>query len=149
MIDVLGMSSVSVGLTGTTVLTPLGQCYIPAGTLGPNGQLRVNVAWSHNNSADNKTLSAAIGGVTVYSDVETTASVTQSTTFRVRNRAALNAQLLSAPSAEFTPAGGNPNSAVAINFAIDQTIVFYGQLAVGTDNLSLDAWEVEYLRVGP
>jgi len=150
-IDVIGMSSVSVNLTGTTVSTPLGQCLIPAGALGPNGQLRVNLAYSHNNSAGTKRLTAVIAGVTVFdSGLQTTGTLTVSTSFRVRNRAALNAQLVSAPSAEYTGSADSPNATAAINFAIDQSIVFFGVLGSGGgDNISLDAWEVEYMRVGP
>lgn len=152
MIDLLAASHTSVNITGDTLLHPVGSCLLPANLLGLQGEYRINLAYSHNNSVGNKTISAVIAGVTVYTDTETTASLTQSVTVRVRNRAAQNAQLVSgAPSSEFQPAAfaGTVNTTAVIDFTRDQTLQFFIQLANGADNMSLDSWSVDIARLGP
>jgi hypothetical protein len=152
MKDVIAQSAVPVNVTGNTLLNPVAAALIPAGILGLDGQLIINIAYSHNSSADDKTITATLGGTNIFTDVETTASTTQSVTIRVRNRHAYNSQLISgAPSSEFQPAAfaGTVNSTAAIDTTRDQVLRFFIQLENGADNMSLDSYSVEYARAGP
>jgi hypothetical protein len=147
------MSHVTVPVTGRTDNVPLATVVIPGSLVGPNGELRINFAYSHNNSAGNKAFTITLGGQVIYTDNETVGSLTMVNTLRVRNRGALNSQLVSGgssgASSEFTPAGfaGVANATFAINMAIDQPLIFFGQLTNGADNLALDSLCVEWLRV--
>lgn len=145
MIDVIYANAETVTLTGSIVKTPLATVTIPGSTLGKKGVLRVNLVYSHNLSAGNKTISVEIAGQSVFNDVQSTLSSSQSQTFRVRNRNDEKSQLVSNPS-EFQNSTTGVNTTTTIDTSIPQQLVVYGQLANGADNLSLDALCVEYLR---
>jgi hypothetical protein len=148
MIDVLWQVGTPKNLTGTLVLTPFYSVTVPGGLLDINGQLRINMAYSHNNSVNNKTISATLGGATIFTDTETNASLTQSVTIRVRNAGSMTQQLVSGnPSSEFQPAAfaGTVNTSVNIDLSRNQTLSFWGLLTNIADNISLDAWSVEFL----
>lgn len=148
MIDILAIQQGSVNLTGTIVETPLFSATIPGGIVGQCGTLRINMGYTHNLNANNKTFRVYYGGTLIYTDTESSANPTQSYTMRIHFRNSYSAQLV-AINSEFTPAGATGNeSTYAINGAVAQPLVFTGQLAVGTDSLSLDVFEIEALRIG-
>jgi hypothetical protein len=150
MIDVIEQSAVPFVLTGTTLKTPMGQVGIPAGIMGPDGQLRVNVSYSHTASVNNKTLTAEIAGVPVFISVEQAGTPLMSATIRVRNRGSLKSQVInnvSEVTATTQPATGQ--SLANIDFSLDQQLIFYGQLSNAGDTLTLESFCCEYLRAGP
>jgi hypothetical protein len=147
MIDVIYQQNVPVPHTGDVIEFPLGSAIIPPGILGAMGSLRINFAYSHDNSINNKTFRAYFGGVLVYSDVENTNSTSQAYTMRIRNQNSLAAQLVSSNS-EWTPALFNPDAGINVDTALSQVFLFTGQLANAGGNLSLDSMTIEILRVG-
>ena len=147
MMDCIYQQNVSVAHTGDTAEYPLGSAVIPAGIMGIGGQLRVNFAYSHDNSINNKTFRAYFGGVLIYTDIENTNSLNQSYTLRIRNQNSYSAQLVSSNS-EWTPALFNPDAAIAVNTALSQIFLFTGQLAAAAGTLSLDSMTIEVLRAG-
>jgi hypothetical protein len=150
MIDVIEQSAVPATVTGTTGKTPLGLALIPAGIMGPDGQLRINISYSHNANANNKTLSIEVGGTLVFISVEQAGTPQMSSTLRIRNRASLQSQVInnvSEVSATSQPA--TVQATATIDFTRDQQLVIYGQLSNAGDNLTLESFCVEYLRAGP
>lgn len=145
MIDVLYQKNVPIQHTGDLLETTLATADIPGGIMGASGSLRINLAYSHNNSINNKTFRAYYGGQLVYSDIENTNSLSQAYTLRIRSQNSFAAQLVSSNS-EWTPALYNTDAPLTVNSAITQTFLVTGQLANAGDFVQLDSLIIEFLR---
>jgi hypothetical protein len=129
----------AVAHTGDTVEFTHATCSIPRKYLGPNGRIIVRVAFSHTNSANNKTMRVRLNGIagTAYlSQVDTTTAAFNARV-HVGNRNATNSQ-----------AGYVEGSTAAVTTsAVDTTVavplVITGQLALGTETLTLESWSVQ------
>ncbi len=150
----LRSSGVAVSHTGNTNETVLATVTLPAGIIGPSGLVRVRTLWTVTNSANNKTrrirfgaLGAGTGG-TVLLGVATASTLTIEHFTQFQNRGANNSQVGMATGAG---TGGFTESTSAIaTAAIDTTaatdIVITGQLALGTETITLESYSVEVLR---
>jgi hypothetical protein len=141
----LAASAVAVSVTGTTSETVLATVTIPAGAMGLNGGVRIVTRWSMAASANNKTSRHRLGGIagSVIASVPSTTS-TALLESSSRNRGS--------PSSQYHMAHGNRGTDLvmavlsATTSAIDMTqaqdLVITGQLALGTETLTLDNYEV-------
>ena len=145
-------SAAKVDLTGGTSETALATIAVSAGVMGLNGILRVTSHYSYPNSANNKTIRVRFGaaGTGTGATAVMTYVATTSTQFRgqweIKNRNLANSQIIT-----FGGSGGGwttSTSAVttsAINTAAATEIVLTGQLALGTETLSLESYLVELI----
>jgi hypothetical protein len=136
-------SAAAVPLTGNTAETALRTVPILAGLMGLNGGIEVRHTWSYTNSANAKTMRVrhgGIGGTQFFNRGDTTTASSGFIT-RFRNRGSAASQVGS-----LTAAGGAPSATGLPTGAIDSTVaqdlVVSGQLAVGTETLTLEMLEV-------
>lgn len=136
-----GSSAVAVPLTGSTAETTLATIDIGAGLLGLDGIIDVDMVLSWTNSANNKTIKAKYGGAIFSQNVVTT---TASGRFQaaLQNRDSAASQVSAAAS---NPGSGTNSSAVVtltIDSSVAQTLTITGQLALGTETLTLERYTV-------
>lgn len=134
--------SAPVSLTGSTSVVTLATITIPAGLLGANGKLKIYPLWATTNNANVKTLRAVLGGSTC--TTMTSQSVpNNSGLVIIRN---INNEAAQKCSSGLVAGIGSSNGSIAV-IAIDTTaattLVISGQLAVGTDTLTLEDLFVE------
>jgi len=138
-VRVLAQSAVAASVTGTTNETTLATVTIPAGAMGPNGQIEVHCQWAVTNSANTKTLRARLGGAGVSAASLTTSAAYQGIT-RVANRGVANSQLASS---QFTTGStGTAANTTAIDTAAETTLTLTGQLATSTETITLESYLV-------
>lgn len=133
--------------TGVTAATVAVALQIPAGTLGPNGQLRAEVTANVNNSAGVKTIAIGIGpttaSLTAVASVAPTTTVGQKTLFSVYNRGSQVVNNIGIAAA-YGPGAAAALAAVGtINFGVANLLVATLTLAVATDTLVLEALSYE------
>jgi hypothetical protein len=118
---------------------------IPPGLLGLNGIVEVDAVFSYSNNANTKTMKYKFGGGSFFS---TTATATSSAAFikRLQNRGVANSQLGEAASSQVQ---GGTNANAPYTAAIDTTatvaVAIVGQLAVGTDTMTLERYTVRVI----
>jgi hypothetical protein len=139
---IVANSAVVSSHTGNTTETALATIPIPAGALALNGLLRITLLWGATNNANNKTIRARLGGIggtAFHTQIITTAiGVSSITNIGNRNSAALQVAHTIGISGAFTTG--------TINTAVAQDLVISGQLATGSDTISLEARVVEIFR---
>lgn len=143
---VLAQSGVAVSHTGDTNETVLATVAIPAGLLGANGRIEIVALWSITNSANNKiarirfgTSGSGLGGTQVSTTTQTT-SATIGTLTIINNRNSASSQVAT-PQMVF--AGSGITAAVAvIDTANASEINLTGQLALGSETITLEAYQV-------
>jgi hypothetical protein len=144
--QMLGRSAVAASVTGTTTETALATVTVPAGAMGPNGGIEIRSVWSFTNSANNKTLRVRHGGVagTQFLTLIQTTNASYSDVRRIRNRASAASQIGSM--AAGASGGLGTNSAALVTGANDSStaldVVLTGQLALGSETLTLESYEV-------
>jgi hypothetical protein len=92
-IRVIAASAVAVSHTGTTAKTAVVTIPLPA--IGPNDQIRYQVAYSSVNSANNKTYAVTlngVGGTDYFASTLTTNHILETGQKRICNRGATNSQ---------------------------------------------------------
>lgn len=143
---ILAQSAVPSSVTGTTVATSLASIPIPAGTLGKNGSLRVRLRWTVTNSANPKTLTSKIGGVSVLS-FSTTTTTSWLDEFDITNRNSMTSQL-GRPAASNAVFGTSSivNSTFSIDFSQAQSLNITGTLANAAESITLEMYRVEILN---
>lgn len=136
--------------TGNTVETTVATVTIPAGAMGANGILRITSLWSFSpNNGNTKTPRVRLNGLagTIYLGTATASVVSAHFPTIIRNRNATNSQIGYVAN---TPTQFGTNNAALVTSAIDTTasvdIVFTGQLATGTDTITLESYLVEILK---
>lgn len=148
---ILAQSAVAVPLTGTASETALATIAIPAGTIGPNGSLRITTLWSHTNSANNKTWRIRLGGIggTAFAAVVRSTTATDHDIRIIRNRGSASSQvaLTAGTGVGFGTSGSAPVTG-SVDTASAQDLVLSGQLANTGETITLEAYTVELLRVG-
>jgi hypothetical protein len=145
----------AVSLTGTTAETNLAALKIPANTIGKNGAVEIFTIWSYTNGSNNKSMlvrytqgaASIVGGSTGVVTVATT-TTSASLGWIIRANNATNAQTWYAAGGQtpFGTAGTNIGTALTADTTQDTYININGQLAVGTDTLTL---QHAYLVVYP
>ena len=127
------------GYTGSTTETNLINVAIPADTVGNNGQVRVTVNWTTNNTAGAKTGKTYLGASQIAQSASYTTSTGGSQTISVRNAGALNfnsSQII-----------GGTATAAAVYTAVDTNVASFigisGTVAVATDFTIVEGYTVE------
>lgn len=134
--------SAPVSLTGSTSVVTLATVTIPAGLLGANGKLKIYPLWSTTNNANIKTLRAIFSGSTC--TTMTSQSVpNNSGLVIIRNTNSESAQKCSSGLVAGIGSSVGSIAVLAIDTTAATTITISGQLAVGTDTLTLEDLFVE------
>jgi len=128
--------------TGSTSVVTLATITIPAGLMGANGKLKIYPLWSTTNNANVKTLRAIFSGSTC--TTMTSQSVpNNSGLLIIRN---INSESVQKCSSGLVAGIGASFGSIASN-TVDTTaattLVISGQLAVGTDTLTLEDLFIE------
>lgn len=128
----------------TLVETALATVTIPAGAMGLNGGLMIVSAWTFTNSANVKTLRVRLGGIggTAFLSTGPTTNVTFMDIRHIRNRGSMSSQIGSLSGS--APIGLTSNTFItgAIDMSVAQDLVFTGQLALNSETLTLERYEV-------
>ncbi|WP_334004325.1 hypothetical protein [Burkholderia cepacia] len=144
-VSVVAQSAVAQTVTGTTNQTVLASVTIPAGSVSPNGVVRITPLFTFTNNANVKNLSITFGGATVLNTNQTNAAALQSLHL-VRNRGVLNSQVMMSAGS----AGIGPSTGLAAASAVDTSqavaLVFSGTLANASDSITLEGYTVEVLN---
>lgn len=133
--------SAPVSLTGSTSVVTLATITIPAGLLGANGKLKIYPLWATTNNANAKTLRLNIGGV--LSTMVSQSVPNNSGLLIIRN---INSESAQKCSSGLVAGIGSSTGSIAsptIDTSAATTITITGQLAVGTDTMTLEDLFVE------
>lgn len=137
----LARSAVLSNLTGSTSETTLATTTVPASVLGLNGGLRIEAVASVTNSANNKTIKVTYGGTTF--NTQTLTTVASARYFcGIRNRNSAVAQMSAANANAGVGTNSSPIVTGTVNSAADQTLTITGTLALGTESLGLESYEI-------
>ena len=147
-VTVLAQSAVAVPHTGDTNETILATIAVPANAIGRNGRLAISAVWSYTNSGNNKLLKIRFGasgsglsGTAFLQSTATTSTVMAALT-SLANRNAASSQVGGASGS--TPFG--QSSGTPVTMAIDTTaateINITGQLALATETITLESYQV-------
>lgn len=129
-------------LTGSTSGVTLATITIPAGLLGANGKLKIYPLWATTNNANVKTLRAFFSGSTC--TTMTSLSVpNNSGLVIIRNTNNEAAQKCSSGLVAGIGSSTGSIASITIDTTAATTITITGQLAVGTDTLTLEDLFVE------
>ncbi len=149
---VLGSSGVQASLTGTTTETALATVSMPGLAMGPNGILRVTAQFSCTNNANVKTARLRLGGIGGTAMYAIAVTSTAGGTFQrtIQNRNSNSSQIIS-----FGSASANSYTTVttaALTSTVDTSatvsVVLSGELAVGTDTISIEQFLMEVAYIG-
>lgn len=143
---IIGQSAAAITHTGTTSETTLATITIPAGAMGPNGRIEIDVLWSYPSSANSKTFRQKFGATTITTSVVSTGLALR-TSALVANRGATNSQVASpnfAASFGASPSVGVTTSAIDTTAAVNITLT--AQLGVSTDTVTLEAYSVKLFK---
>ncbi len=151
---ILGQSGAGVSHTGNTNETILATVVVPAGLMGLNGVIRIRTLWTLTNNANNKTRrirfgasGAGTGGSVILGFASaSTASSPHFTQIQNRNSASSQVGMTTGAGS-----GGWAESASGVvTTSIDTSAVcelaITGQLATGTDTITLESYFVELFR---
>lgn len=143
----LAASAVAASVTGTTNETALATVTIPAGAMGLNGAIEIRTVWMFTNSANTKTLRVRLGGIggTVFLNVAPTTTASSTDTRRIRNRGSAASQVGSAPASQVPGLIGSSSSFITtgtVDTSAAQDLVISGALALGTETITLESYEV-------
>ena len=134
--------SAPVVLTGTTSATTLATITIPAGLLGANGKLKIYPLWATTNNANVKTLRVNIGGLLCTTMVSQNVP-NNSGLVIIRNTNNEAAQKCSSGLVAGIGSSTGSIAPLTIDTTAATTITITGQLAVGTDTLTLEDLFIE------
>ena len=133
--------SVPVSTSSTSVVT-LATITIPAGLMGANGKLKIYPLWATTNNANVKTLRLNIGGM-LCSTMTSQSVPNNSGLLIIRN---INSESVQKCSSGLVAGIGSSFGSIAsttVDTTAATTLVISGQLAVGTDTLTLEDLFVE------
>ncbi len=134
--------SAPVPLTSSTSVATLATITIPAGLMGANGKLKIYPLWSTTNNANIKTLRLNIGGM-LCSTMVSQSVPNNSGLLIIRN---INSESVQKCSSGLVAGIGASSGSIAsptVDTSAATTITITGQLAVGTDTLTLEDLFVE------
>jgi len=140
-----GAPSGATTVTGITTEATLASVTIPGGSVGPRGSIRVHLLCSVNNDASVKTLRVKLGNTTFASS--SLASVaTTSGWVHIYQRGVQNSQVCHPSIISSLTSSGAAVVIGAEDLSTDKLLTITGQLADGTDSMTLEAWSVEILQ---
>ena len=134
--------SAPVVLKDTTLATTLATITIPAGLMGANGKLKIYPLWATTNNANIKTLRLNIGGM-LCSTMVSQSVPNNSGLLIIRN---INSESVQKCSSGLVAGIGSSSGSIAsptVDTSAATNITISGQLAVGTDTLTLEDLFVE------
>ena len=134
--------SATVSLTGSTSVVTLATITIPAGLMGANGKLKIYPLWSTTNNANVKTLRATFSGSTCTTMISQSVP-NNSGLVIIRNTNSESAQKCSSGLVAGIGSSAGSIASTTIDTTAATTITITGQLAVGTDTLTLEDLFVE------
>ncbi len=134
--------SAPVSLTGSTSVVTLATITIPAGLMGANGKLKIYPLWATTNNANVKTLRAVFGGSTCTTMISQSVP-NNSGLVIIRNTNSESAQKCSSGLVAGIGSSFGSIASITIDTTAATTLVISGQLAVGTDTLTLEDLFVE------
>ena len=134
--------SAPVSLTGSTSAVTLATITIPAGLLGANGKLKIYPLWATTNNANVKTLRAVFGG-SVCTTMTSQSVPNNSGLVIIRNINNEAAQKCSSGLVAGIGSSAGSIAAPTVDTTAATTITITGQLAVGTDTLTLEDLFIE------
>jgi len=134
--------SAPVSLTGSTSIVTLATITIPAGLLGANGKLKIYPLWSTTNNANTKTLRLNIGGA-LCSTMASQSVPNNSGLLIIRNTNSESAQKCSSGLVAGIGSSAGSIGSPTVDTTAATTLVISGQLAVGTDTMTLEDLFVE------
>jgi len=134
--------SAPVVLTGTTSATTLATITIPAGLIGANGKLKIYPLWATTNNANAKTLRLNIGGA-LCSTITSQSVPNNSGLLIIRNINSESVQKCSSGLVAGIGASFGSIASTTVDTTAATTITLTGQLAVGTDTMTLEDLFVE------
>jgi hypothetical protein len=129
-------------LTVSTSVVTLATITIPAGLLGANGKLKIYPLWATTNNANVKTLRLNIGGA-VCSTMTSQSVPNNSGLLIIRNINSESAQKCSSGLVAGIGSSAGSIAALTVDTTAATTLVISGQLAVGTDTMTLEDLFVE------
>ena len=138
----LGKQHTAVSHTGDTNEYTLYSLVIPGGTIKANGVLVITALFSMTGSTNTKTLKVKLGG-TVFSTTTITASastISQSSSLAIHNRNSQSSQVAYSGSTSAAVITG------VVDTSVNQTLAITGQLALGTETITLESVVVEVMR---
>ena len=133
--------SVPVSTSSTSVVT-LATITIPAGLMGANGKLKIYPLWATTNNANIKTLRLNIGG-TLCSTMTSQSIPNNSGLLIIRNINSESVQKCSSGLVAGIGASSGSIGSPTVDTSAATTITITGQLAVGTDTLTLEDLFIE------
>jgi len=134
--------SVPFSVTTSTSVVTLATITIPAGLLGANGKLKIYPLWSTTNNANFKTLRATFGG-SVCSTMVSQSVPNNSGLLIIRN---INSESVQKCSSGLVAGIGSSSGSISsptVDTSAATNITITGQLAVGTDTMTLEDLFVE------
>ena len=134
--------SAPVSLTGSTSAVTLATITIPAGLLGANGKLKIYPLWATTNNANVKTLRAIFGGSTC-TTMFSQSVPNNSGLLIIRNTNSESAQKTSSGLVAGIGSSSGSIASTTVDTSAAKAITITGQLAVGTDTLTLEDLFVE------
>ena len=132
----------AVALTGTTSETTLVTITIPAGLIGSKGEVKLYPLFSATNNANNKTVRIKLGGSTGYF-LQSSGYAQLSNLVIFRNFNSESVQKVSSGLPAGLGSTGGSFTSLTIDTSAATTITITGQLAVGTDTLTLEDLFIE------
>ncbi len=143
----VAQSAVAVPLTGNTNETTLATITISAGAVGPNGRVTIISEWFATNNANTKTIRVRLGGAAgtaflSYTGITSVGSARLMNIIRNVNSESSQTAMGTAFITFQTSASTTPVTS-SVDTSAETTIVITGQLATGTDALTLAAYSAE------
>lgn len=139
----LAQSATAASVTGTTVETTLASVTVPGGLLGPSGVLVVSTLWSFTGSTNAKTFRNRFGSGF---DLAASRQISSAPAISMQMQRMMFCRGLTSQLAfsAWADSGTNGSAATtgANNTAVDQLLTITAQLALGTETITLEAWQV-------
>lgn len=137
---VLAQTAVAAPITGTLTETVLGTITVPAGAIGPNGQVEINAHFSVTNSANTKTVRVKFGGTTFFS-LNLSASAAIQAYSRICNRNSAASQIAYGGTNGFGTTT-TANATGTVDTSGEVTIQLTGQLTNTGETITLESYTV-------
>jgi hypothetical protein len=144
----LSKSGTASSHTGDTNETALATITIPANTLAANGQIKINAFWTVTNNADSKNIRIRLGGsgvsgTQIFVLAATTVANVWSSSFILDLNATNSQAIFSEASRGTDGLVTTQETTSAVDMTASQILVISGQLATGTDTITLNGYSVE------
>ena len=145
IVYILEQSAVPAALTGTTAETTLATVDVPA--MGGNDSLRITALFTFTSSVNLKTMFGKLNAATFAQNSTSTSGHTAARVqWQVSNRNSTAVQLGTPFGMGFTAGAAVSPLNPAVETSGVNTVLIRGQLAVGTETLTLEGYTVELIR---